>query len=72
MYPDGGRYGLAMPIRTFDHPSRRDKSSAMMRHDDYYLPRSRTLVAMEPSVLAKEAEEKERKREAQPVIEGLI
>ena len=38
----------------------------------YYLPRSRTLVAMEPSVLAKEAEEKEQKSKERPVAHGAI
>jgi len=38
----------------------------------YYLPRSRTLVAIEPSVLAKEAEEKEQKLRERPVADGPI
>jgi hypothetical protein len=38
----------------------------------YYLPRSRTLVAIEPSLLAKEAEEKEQKLKERPVVQGTI
>jgi hypothetical protein len=38
----------------------------------YYLPRSRTLVAIEPSVLAKEAEEKEQNLMARPIADGAI
>ena len=38
----------------------------------YYLPRSRTLVAIEPSVLAREAEEKEQKLKERPVVHGAI
>ncbi len=38
----------------------------------YYLPRSRTLVAIEPSLLAKEAEEQELKRKEQSVAPGVI
>jgi hypothetical protein len=66
-------YHFDMKDRTFPVPR-----SAFQAIDSggsyrvYYLPRSRALVALEPSVLAREAEEKERKREAQPVIEGLI
>lgn len=66
-------YHFDMKDRTFDVP--RPAFQALDSGGSYrvyYLPRSRALVAMEPSVLAKEAEEKERKREAQPVVEGLI
>jgi hypothetical protein len=66
-------YHFDMKDRTFDVP--RPAFQALDSggcYRVYYLPRSRALIAMEPSVLAKEAEEKERKREAQPVIEGLI
>jgi len=38
----------------------------------YYLPRSRTLVAIEPSVLAREAEEREQKLKKRPVAHGTI
>lgn len=39
----------------------------------YYLPRSKTLVAIEPSALAKEAEEKEaRLKDRPPIPEGAI
>lgn len=38
----------------------------------YYLPRSRTLVAIEPSVLAKEAEEKDQKLKGRTMVQGAI
>ena len=38
----------------------------------YYLGRSKTLVAMEPAVLAQEAEQKEEKLKQPTVIEGSI
>jgi hypothetical protein len=66
-------YYFHMKERTF-HVSRK----AFLAIDDggsyraYFLPRSHTLVAIEPSILAKEAEEKEIQNRAQHEAAGMI
>lgn len=66
-------YHFDMKVRTFDVSRRAfqalDSGGA---YRVYYLPRSQTLVAVEPSVIAREAEEKARKRSATPVVPDLI